>query len=300
MLLRRKQLLESGVQMREQTLHGLIKMREVTAKVQPRLPPQPQQQPDEGCSSGSAGAAQRGTGAPGAGATQRHPLHSWTSHQHFPDPEVDEWDAALCAAVRQMSARDIQNLWVDFVQESSMLAFSVHVHGPESDVSARLTRVVSHSFRVSHRIQALNQVEHSRCMYVNVLTGAPQVPDLDYWRKCAKSVPLTAEQLEFCKSLMGEHARRMGSLLDERSLLTKQLESLVLGSHTGLPVLAAKLESNVARECASHSFVEDFLTRGPMKVLTPVQIALFCAAAFPLIPDATAIAAVAVELGLLS
>jgi hypothetical protein len=58
----------------------------------------------------------------------------------------------------------------------------------------------------------------------------------------------------------GEHTRRMGSLLDERSRLAKQLESLVLGSHTELTVLTAKIESNVAKEYASHSFVEDFLT----------------------------------------
>ncbi|KAG1658364.1 hypothetical protein FOA52_005745 [Chlamydomonas sp. UWO 241] len=327
MLRRRMQLLESGVQMREQTLQGLIKTRSGrlctgsdagVAKSQSQSSPQQQQQSEAGCSSSSGpreqgspatttcaacGASTSSSGAPSAGA--RHPLHSWTKFEQFPDPEVDEWDAELCAAVREMTPLHFQRIWIEFVQEVSMLAFSVQVHGPGSDVAARLTRVVSYTLTVSDRMVLLNPLMYNRSMYVNMLTGAPQVPDHEFWRKCMESVSLTKEQLEFCKTLMDEHTRRMGSLLDERSRLASELgsklvfspvetsSSSVLNAKMEVTELTAKIESNVAKEYNAHSFIADFLT---VKVLTPVQIALLAAAAFPIFPDATAMAAVALEL----
>jgi hypothetical protein len=139
MLRRRAAVLESGVHMREQTLQRLLKTRQAAAKGQPQAPPQQQQQqeqqqqqPEEG-GSGPAQQSQACAGSSGApcAAASRHPLHSWTSYEQFPDPEVEEWDAELCAAAREMSPPQTMGLWVSFVKEASMLAFSVQVHGPE-------------------------------------------------------------------------------------------------------------------------------------------------------------------------
>eukprot|EP00955_Chlamydomonas_euryale_P109731 365949-Chlamydomonas_euryale.AAC.15 len=169
------------------------------------------------------GVSHAGPSNNGTSATAEPPL-CWTSFSQFADPEA--WDTEMCAIVRGLCPHDYQRMWTDFCREASLLAVSAQAHGPGSDSAVALAGLVSTCLSVTDRIAALNPCAYNESMYINLLTGKPQVPFVcnplpltvrqcsakcwlqvpgdDYWRACMRIVPMTAEQLEFCRTAMGE------------------------------------------------------------------------------------------------
>ena len=154
MLRRRLRLLESGVQMREAHLEGLVRGRQ-----QRRHQDQQQQQQQQGAATqgeqqhgGDGGKALGGLDEcpdPG-GAHHAEPSSSqqpqpwptptrWHSFTQFPDPK--SWSTATCTAVKALTPRDYQQLWTEFVREASLLALSAEAHGTDTPAHQRLVQV---------------------------------------------------------------------------------------------------------------------------------------------------------------
>lgn len=288
MLRRRSALLESGVRMREQHLDVLSRGRK-------------QQQGAEGASNSGRDAEQGGgdmastSHEPQAGAGPSSLPKRFTSFSSFPDPRVSGWDAATCAAVRVMSGADYRACWRDFVSQAAMLCLSSEAHGRDTPAFRQLSDIVATCLAATDAIVAINPSAYYSSLYLNLLTGQPEHPGKDYWRACLRRIQLEPSQLDFARTAMEEHARRLGSVFTERTSLTADLAlKLELGDNAAVE-LSQRLETNVKREQATNSLLVDLLT---LKILDPVQIALLCAASFPLLPDPTSLADVALEMAI--
>lgn len=144
MLRRRMQLLEQGVQMREQHIEGLIKGRQqpqitesYTGNSAAHLGLDQSQEPCTRTSQQDASSSAGREQIP-LSDTQR-----WTSFSQFPDPK--SWCTQTCQSVRALTPYDYQRLWTEFVKEASMLALSAEAHNNslgESLVQSRLLKVI--------------------------------------------------------------------------------------------------------------------------------------------------------------
>ena len=152
MLRRRLRLLESGVQMREAHLEGLVRGR------QQRSQQEQQQQQHVAASEGEqqhGGESGKSLGGvddcpnPGSAhhaepssSQQPQPCSTptrWHSFTQFPDPK--SWSTATCTAVKALTPRDYQQLWTEFVREASLLALSAEAHGTDTPAHQRLVQV---------------------------------------------------------------------------------------------------------------------------------------------------------------
>ncbi|GAX79108.1 hypothetical protein CEUSTIGMA_g6548.t1 [Chlamydomonas eustigma] len=232
------------------------------------------------------------------GDTNRMPCG--TSFTFFANPAA--WSTSVSNMIKKMTPREYQKCWTEFVKEVSMLALSSQAHGLDTEAHLQLVKVVTTCLEVTDHIIALNPAAYYSSMYVNLLTGQSETPPKEYWRRCVQRVKLEPEQVQYCKTAMEEHSRKMAGVMTERTQIASDL-SQRLAQGPGYAVerysqpavqaaaetsdLAQRLHSNVQKEFVNNSFVIDFLT---MQVLTPLQIALLCAASFPFMPDPTAMA----------
>ena len=138
MLRRRMQLLEQGVQMREQHIEGLIKGRK-----------QQQQQDQQVVGvDQSLGSETTTASTQEESSSSRREKHGslvlptsigprmWSSFNQFPDPK--SWCSTTCAAVRALTPGDYQRLWTEFVKEASMLALSTEAHQTSGDLQVQI------------------------------------------------------------------------------------------------------------------------------------------------------------------
>ena len=210
------------------------------------------------------------------------------------DPK-EGWDARTCQTVRRMTQSDYCQCWKEFVSEAVVLATAIeaHQHPHDHPLHVRLASIVSHALAVTDQVCSLNPKAYYSSLDVNLVNGMTEKIDRGFWLMCLKRISLEDSQIDLFKLAMEEHHRRVVGLMNERSSLAADLTKLRLDQPWKLNEISEKLTDNVQKEAASTGLTIDLLT---LKVLSPLQIAMLCGAAFPLIPDPTEIASVAIEM----
>lgn len=265
MLKQRLELLESSVRIRDETLAALSKAKGVA---------------------GTTGQTYSRT------VTDAREIDSFSC---LPDPRGLGWDDAVSERVRAMSGEAYRLCWKSFVSEASLLATCIEAHGhpPNHPLYTRLANIVSHALAITDQICTINPQAYYSSLDFSLLDGTVvDKPGKGHWLACLKRISLEDSQIKLFQLAMDEHQKRVTSLLAERSNLATDLSKLDIKDIRQREVVE-KLSDNVQKEAASTGLTIDLLT---LTVLSPLQVALLATVSFPLIPDPTALASLAMEM----